>query len=72
MDLVLSGHVHGGLWRLPFIGGVISPTEGFFPDYDYGCYSFGGTDMILSGGLSGYDFVPRIFNRPEICVIDLT
>ncbi len=71
MDLVLSGHVHGGLWRLPFIGGVISPTEGFFPDYDYGCYSFGGTDMILSGGLSGYDFVPRIFNRPEICVIDL-
>lgn len=71
MDLVLSGHVHGGLWRLPLIGGVISPTEGFFPDYDYGLYSFGNTDMILSGGLSGYDFVPRIFNRPEICVIDL-
>ncbi len=71
MDLVVSGHVHGGLWRLPLIGGVISPTEGFFPDYDYGRYSFDGTDMLLSGGLSGYDLVPRIFNRPEICIIDL-
>lgn len=71
MDLVISGHVHGGLWRLPFVGGVISPSEGFFPKYDYGRYSFGDSDMILSSGLYGYDMIPRLFNRPEICVIDL-
>ena len=57
--------------RLPFVGGVISPSEGLFPEYDYGRYRFGDTDMILSSGLCGYDMVPRLFNRPEICVIDL-
>ncbi len=71
MDLVISAHVHGGLWRLPFVGGLISPSEGLFPEYDHGRYRFGDTDMILSSGLCGYDMVPRLFNRPEICVIDL-
>ncbi len=72
MDLVLSGHVHGGVWRIPCIGGVISPSEGLFPQYDKGEYSFGSTKFILSGGLSGYGWIPRIFNLPEICSITLS
>lgn len=72
MDLVLSGHVHGGVWEIPGIGGVISPSEGLFPHYDKGEYSFDSTKFILSGGLSGYGWIPRIFNLPEICVITLS
>lgn len=72
MDLVLGGHVHGGVWRIPGIGGVISPSEGLFPHYDKGEYSFGSTKFILSGGLTGYGWIPRIFNLPEICVITLS
>lgn len=72
MDLVLSGHVHGGLWRIPGVGGVFSPSEGLFPHYDKGEYSFGSTRLILSGGLAGYGLIPRIFNLPEICVITLS
>lgn len=72
MDLVLSGHVHGGVWEIPGIGGVISPSEGLLPYYDKGEYSFGSTKFILSGGLSGYGWIPRIFNLPEICVINLS
>lgn len=72
IDLVLSGHVHGGLWRIPGVGGVFSPSEGLFPHYDKGEYSFGSTRLILSGGLAGYGLIPRIFNLPEICVITLS
>lgn len=72
MDLVLSGHVHGGVWEIPGIGGVISPSEGLFPHYDKGEYSFGDTKFILSAGLAGYGWIPRIFNLPEICVINLS
>lgn len=71
MDLVLSGHVHGGVWEIPGVGGVISPSEGLFPHYDKGEYKFGDTEFILSAGLAGYEWIPRIFNLPEICVIDL-
>ena len=71
MDLVLSGHVHGGLWNIPGIGSVISPSEGLFPHYDKGEYRFDDTEFILSAGLAGYKWIPRIFNLPEICAIDL-
>lgn len=71
-DLYLCGHTHGGVWRIPGIGGVMSPAEGLFPKYDKGRFE---TDdkipFIISGGLSGYYFIPRVFNRPEICVIEL-
>ena len=63
---VFSGHGHGGIWRVPFFGGVYAPEQGFFPEYDRGEYSFGKTKMYLSSGLEGYYFVPRLFNRPEI------
>lgn len=71
MDVVLSGHVHGGQFRLPFIGGIIGPGQGILPDYDAGLYTEGNTNMILSRGL-GQSIVPfRINNPPELVVITL-
>lgn len=66
-DLVLSGHNHGGLVRLPFIGGLVSPN-GFFPEYDRGLFQLDGSTMLVSPGLSGGGKLPRLFNRPEVCV----
>lgn len=71
VDLILSGHTHGGLIRLPFIGGVIAPIQGFFPDVYYGRYRFYDSTMIVTSGLAGYEGIPRMFNPPEICVVTL-
>ena len=70
-DLVLSGHVHGGLFRLPFIGGVISPRFQLFPHYDRGIYTDGEHTMILSAGLGWHGFPFRFNNLPEIVNITL-
>ena len=71
MDLVLSGHAHGGQFRLPFIGGVVAPDQGFFPEYTAGFYVEGSTSMIVSRGL-GNSIIPiRIFNRPEVVCVEL-
>lgn len=70
-DLTLSGHVHGGLIRLPFIGGVLSPERTFFPKYDAGEYVIGDSKMIVCRGLGNGTLPIRIFNNPEICVITL-
>ena len=71
-DLTLSGHVHGGLIRLPFIGGLISPERGLFPKYSEGEYSIDDSKMIVSRGLGGSSGINlRIFNNPEICVVTL-
>ena len=71
-DLTLSGHVHGGLIRLPFIGGLISPERGLFPKYSEGEYSIDDSKMIVSRGLGGSSGVNlRLFNNPEICVVTL-
>lgn len=66
IDAVFCGHDHGGIWRLPLLGGVYAPEQGFFPEYDKGEYDFGKMKMFLSSGLEGYYLVPRLFNRPEI------
>ena len=71
VDLVLCGHTHGGLVRIPFIGGLIAPSQGFFPKFDKGEYDFYGTKMIISTGLAGSHHYPRINNIAEICVIDV-
>lgn len=66
INAVFCGHDHGGIWRLPLLGGVYAPEQGFFPEYDKGEYDFGKMKMFLSSGLEGYYLVPRLFNRPEI------
>lgn len=71
MDLVLTGHAHGGQFRLPLIGGLIAPNQGLFPKYDDGLYSEENTNMIVSRGL-GNSIIPfRFNNRPEVVLIDL-
>ena len=73
IDLVVSGHTHGGVIRLPFVGGVYSPMQGIFPEYDYGYFMLGEKmNMVITSGLSGYKSIPRVFNLPEICVLNLT
>ena len=71
IDLVVSGHTHGGQVRLPFIGSLAVPSQGFFPKYDAGEYSNGNTKMIISRGI-GNSMVPlRINNPPEVVLIEL-
>lgn len=74
-DLVLAGHAHGGQWRIPgVLNGVFAPDEGFFPKYAGGFYHFdNGGEMIVSRGLARESTrVPRIFNRPELVIVDLS
>lgn len=70
-DLVVSGHVHGGLMRLPVIGGVVSPTLRFFPEYDGGEFKEKNSTMILSRGLGTHTLPIRIFDPGELVVIEL-
>ena len=72
-DLVLSGHAHGGQWRIPLLlNGLYSPNQGLFPQYAGGRYEQDGTIMVVSRGLAREStIVPRIFNRPELVVVDL-
>ncbi|MFZ2257685.1 MAG: metallophosphoesterase [Clostridiaceae bacterium] len=71
IDLVLSGHAHGGQIRLPLLGGLVAPDQGFFPKYADGQYSEQGTHMIVSRGL-GNSIIPlRVNNPPNLVVITL-
>ncbi len=70
-DLVVSGHVHGGIVRLPVLGGVLSPAMTLFPKYDGGVFTENNSTMILSRGLSSHTPPVRIFNPGELIVIDL-
>ena len=70
-DLVLSGHFHGGMVRLPKVGGVISPQFQLFPKYDAGEYQIGTSIMILSRGLGNHSIKIRLFNKPEVSCITL-
>ncbi len=74
IDLIVSGHTHGGLIRIPFVGGLYAPPwEEWWPTYDMGYFDLAGnTQMVITSGLAGYEYVPRIFNLPEICVITLS
>ena len=72
-DLVLSGHAHGGLWRIPgLLDGFVAPNQGFFPQYTSGTYEDGATTMVVSRGLARESTrLPRFFNRVELVVVDI-
>lgn len=70
-DIVVSGHVHGGIIRLPFIGGVISPAVTLFPKYSGGKYELDGSTMILSCGLGTHTIHVRMFNPGEVSLIKI-
>lgn len=65
-DLVFTGHAHGGQVRLPFIGGLVAPNQGFYPEYDSGLYTKGKTHMIVNRGLGNSIIPQRLFNQPQI------
>lgn len=70
-DTVFSGHAHGGQIRLPLIGGLVAPNQGFLPTYTAGEHELDQTTMMVSRGL-GNSIIPlRVFNRPEIVVVTL-
>ena len=71
IDLVFSGHAHGGQFRLPFIGGIIAPEQGLFPEYDAGVFSENNTTMVVSRGLGNSIIPVRINNSPEVVVFTL-
>lgn len=70
-NLVLSGHAHGGQIRIPFIGGLFAPGQGFFPEYTSGLYTENNTALIVSRGLGNSAFPLRINNFPEMVTIRL-
>jgi predicted MPP superfamily phosphohydrolase len=72
-DLIISGHAHGGQWRIPFTHqGVYFPHQGLFPKYTEGVHDLNGRKLVISRGLaSGCPWIPRLYNNPEIVIIDL-
>ena len=70
-DLVLSGHAHGGQIRIPLLlNGLFAPNQGYFPKYAGGLYDLDGLSMVVSRGLCRNE-IPRVFNRPELVVVDI-
>lgn len=71
IDLVFSGHAHGGQFRLPFVGGLFAPNQGLFPQYDAGLFTEGNTSMIVSRGVGNSIIPVRFNNRPEVVIAEL-
>ena len=77
-DLILSGHTHGGIIRLPFIGGLLAPNQGVLakngdvlPKYTKGLYRTDKSTTVISAGLGNEIPLPRFNNPPEYCVINV-
>ncbi len=70
-DLTLSGHIHGGMIRLPFLGGILSPDRTYFPKYDAGDFEKEGKHIVVSRGIGNGNEGVRFYNRPEIVSITL-
>lgn len=71
IDLTFSGHAHGGQFRLPLIGGLYAPQQGLFPRYTEGQHRRGSSELIINRGLGNSGFPQRLFNRPEIVLLEL-
>jgi predicted MPP superfamily phosphohydrolase len=71
VDLVLSGHAHGGIVRLPFVGGLLDVRATFGAEYESGVYTLGNLTLLVSRGLGNSVIIPRFLNRPELPVITL-
>ncbi len=70
LDLVVSGHAHGGQVRIPgVLNGLYAPNQGWFPKLAGGAYTQDGTTLIVSRGLAVRTWLPRIFNRPEVVLV---
>jgi len=70
-DLVVSGHLHGGIVQFPYLGGFLSPQLEFFPRFDAGKFTLGKSTMIISRGLGSHSIPIRINNRPELVVVTM-
>ena len=71
VSLVLSGHAHGGQFRIPFIGGFVAPDQGFLPAYTEGVFHEKDTDLVISRGLGNSVIPIRLLNRPELVKVTL-
>ena len=71
IDLVLTGHTHGGIAKLPIVKGIYAHPQGWMPKYSYGIYESNDLKMIINGGIGYSKLLIRIFNPPEICTITL-
>ncbi len=71
IDLVFTGHAHGGQIRLPFVKGLYAPHQGIMPKYTEGIHTKNGTHVVISRGLGNSRFPFRVFNHPEIIVLEL-
>jgi len=70
-DLVFTGHAHGGQFRLPFLGGLLAPHQGLFPQYTEGVHTNSTTTLVISRGLGNIPVIPRFNNRPELVLVTL-
>lgn len=71
IDLALAGHAHGGQVRIPYLGGLYTPDQGFLPKLTAGEHKYNKTTLIISRGLGDHTFVPRINNNPELVIINI-
>ncbi|WP_087973210.1 metallophosphoesterase [Oceanobacillus rekensis] len=72
MDLIFSGHAHGGQLRIPFLGGLIAPGQGLFPEYTSGIHDEDNSTLIVNRGLGNSLFPQRVLNKPEIVSVTLS
>ena len=71
IDVTLSGHAHGGQFRIPGMGGLVAPGQGYFPKYTAGIHEQGESKLVVSRGLGNSIIPMRLFNLPEIVVVTL-